>query len=118
MRVAAALTARRCVQTLRTIRVLRGDPNRMRVILPITDPYVVHHGALGSFATVYLPGGRRPPARGLIRVPHFDRPERRRSSVNVHRVSVNVNANRIAHRATGTILTSVGAVMGAGSDWR
>ena len=25
-----------------------------RVILPITDPYVVHHGALGGFATVYL----------------------------------------------------------------
>jgi phosphonoacetate hydrolase len=29
---------------------------RTRVILPITDPYVVHHGALGSYATVYLPG--------------------------------------------------------------
>jgi phosphonoacetate hydrolase len=28
-----------------------------RVILPITDPYVVHHGALGSFALVYLPDG-------------------------------------------------------------
>jgi phosphonoacetate hydrolase len=28
-----------------------------RVILPITDPYVAHHGALGSFATVYLPQG-------------------------------------------------------------
>jgi phosphonoacetate hydrolase len=28
---------------------------RARVILPITDPYVVHHGALGSFATAYLP---------------------------------------------------------------
>jgi phosphonoacetate hydrolase len=28
---------------------------RARVILPITDPYVVHHGALGSYATVYLP---------------------------------------------------------------
>jgi phosphonoacetate hydrolase len=27
---------------------------RARTILPITDPYVVHHGALGSFATVYL----------------------------------------------------------------
>ncbi len=27
---------------------------KTRVILPITDPYVVHHGALGSFATVYL----------------------------------------------------------------
>jgi phosphonoacetate hydrolase len=30
-------------------------PASARVILPITDPYVVHHGALGSFATVYLP---------------------------------------------------------------
>ena len=28
-----------------------------RVILPITDPYVVHHGAHGSFALVYLPQG-------------------------------------------------------------
>jgi len=28
---------------------------RARVILPITDPYVVHHGALGSFATIYAP---------------------------------------------------------------
>jgi phosphonoacetate hydrolase len=27
---------------------------KARVILPITDPYVVHHGALGSFATVYV----------------------------------------------------------------
>ena len=29
---------------------------RTRVILPITDPYVLHHGALGSYATVYLYG--------------------------------------------------------------
>jgi phosphonoacetate hydrolase len=28
--------------------------DKARVILPITDPYVVHHGALGSFALVYL----------------------------------------------------------------
>ncbi len=34
--------------------VASGDGSA-RVILPITDPYVVHHGALGSFATVYLP---------------------------------------------------------------
>lgn len=27
----------------------------LRVILPITDPYTVHHGALGSFASVHLP---------------------------------------------------------------
>lgn len=33
-----------------------------RVILPITDPYVVHHGALGSFATVYLPDSCDPAA--------------------------------------------------------
>jgi phosphonoacetate hydrolase len=26
-----------------------------RVVLPITDPYVVHHGALGSFAWVHVP---------------------------------------------------------------
>jgi phosphonoacetate hydrolase len=31
-----------------------------RVILPITDPYVAHHGALGSFAQVHVP-----PANGL-----------------------------------------------------
>jgi phosphonoacetate hydrolase len=29
---------------------------KAKVILPITDPYVVHHGALGSYATVYLYG--------------------------------------------------------------
>ncbi len=28
-----------------------------KVILPITDPYVVHHGALGSFAMIYLAPG-------------------------------------------------------------
>ncbi len=35
---------------------------RARVILPITDPYVVHHGALGSYATVYLPADADPVA--------------------------------------------------------
>ncbi|MEE2614032.1 MAG: phosphonoacetate hydrolase [Verrucomicrobiota bacterium] len=29
----------------------------IRVICPITDPYVVHHGALGSAVTIYLPDG-------------------------------------------------------------
>src|SRR5258706_4528633 len=38
-------------------------PGRARVILPITDPYVVHHGALGSFATIYL----EPLERELVR---------------------------------------------------
>ena len=33
-----------------------------RVILPITDPYVKHHGALGSYATVFLQPQISPPA--------------------------------------------------------
>jgi phosphonoacetate hydrolase len=33
-----------------------------QVILPITDPYVKHHGALGSYATVFLKPGTSPAA--------------------------------------------------------
>jgi phosphonoacetate hydrolase len=33
-----------------------------RVILPITDPYVVHHGSLGGFARVYCYGETTPDA--------------------------------------------------------
>jgi phosphonoacetate hydrolase len=36
---------------------------KARVILPITDPYVVHHGALGSFATIYVEGSDRDKVR-------------------------------------------------------
>jgi phosphonoacetate hydrolase len=45
-----------------------------RVILPITDPYVVHHGALGSFATCYLPAGADSAAlcASLARVPGIE----------------------------------------------
>merc|ERR1712228_5885 len=28
--------------------------DRIRIICPITDPYVVHHGSLGSFVYVYI----------------------------------------------------------------
>ena len=31
-----------------------------RVILPITDPYAAHHGALGSYAVVHVPEGIQP----------------------------------------------------------
>lgn len=43
------------------VRRLLGRPavpdadDGIRVILPITDPYTVHHGALGSFASIYVP---------------------------------------------------------------
>ncbi len=45
-----------------------------RVILPITDPYVVHHGALGSFATVYLssPVSVRDAAARIAAIPGID----------------------------------------------
>ncbi len=40
--------------------------SKARVILPITDPYVVHHGALGSFALVYLPAAEAGAVAGRI----------------------------------------------------
>lgn len=43
------------VQFIETI--LENAGIKSRVILPITDPYVVHHGALGSYGTVYLSNG-------------------------------------------------------------
>jgi phosphonoacetate hydrolase len=43
------------------------------VILPITDPYVVHHGALGSYATVHVAAGAAEAARTLLaRLPGVD----------------------------------------------
>ena len=36
------------------------------VVLPITDPYVVHHGALGSFAWVHLASGELQHAREIL----------------------------------------------------
>ena len=45
-----------------------------RVILPITDPYVVHHGALGSYATVYLsmPAMRDDALRRIAAIPGIE----------------------------------------------
>lgn len=44
------------------LRTLGVPADGLRVILPITDPYTVHHGALGSFASVHLPDGVDPDA--------------------------------------------------------
>jgi phosphonoacetate hydrolase len=45
-----------------------------RVILPITDPYVAHHGSLGSFATIYVSNGGRAPdiVRRVRELPGID----------------------------------------------
>ena len=46
---------------------------KTKVILPITDPYVVHHGALGSFATVYAYGPKpQDVARHIASQPGID----------------------------------------------
>ena len=37
-----------------------------RVVLPITDPYVMHHGALGSFAWIHLPDDQLERARHAL----------------------------------------------------
>ncbi|MFG2887534.1 phosphonoacetate hydrolase [Streptomyces sp. NPDC048297] len=47
---------------LRDILDKRLGADAARVVLPITDPYAVHHGALGSYATVHLPDGTDLPA--------------------------------------------------------
>jgi phosphonoacetate hydrolase len=49
--------------------------HQARVILPITDPYVVHHGALGSFALVYLsgaPGAARAVSERIAAIPGIE----------------------------------------------
>ena len=52
------------VQFIETILAEAGI--KSRVILPITDPYVVHHGALGSYGTVYLDNENIAPAKGVL----------------------------------------------------
>jgi len=44
---------------LQTILDARFGSSVARVLLPITDPYVVHHGSLGSYATLYAPDPSR-----------------------------------------------------------
>jgi phosphonoacetate hydrolase len=45
---------------------LDGEVRGARVVLPITDPHVVHHAALGSCAWVYVPAPERDRARELL----------------------------------------------------
>src|SRR5712691_6215217 len=44
----------------------RAGMHDARVVLPITDPYVVHHGALGSFAWVHVDAAQLSRARDAI----------------------------------------------------
>ncbi|QBX34313.1 phosphonoacetate hydrolase [Paracoccus liaowanqingii] len=55
---------------------------RARVILPITDPYVAHHGALGAFATIHVPSDVDPVvvADALARIEGMDQVLTRREA--------------------------------------
>ena len=44
----------------------RAGVPQARVVLPITDPYVVHHGALGSFAWIHVGAAHLARARDAI----------------------------------------------------
>ena len=67
---------------------------RARVILPITDPYVVHHGALGSYATVYLSGG----TEAATLAARIERAARHRGGAAASRGGVPLRAARRPHR--------------------
>lgn len=54
-----------CVIYLEDVLEAAGIPD-FHVVLPITDPYVVHHGALGSFAWIHLPERYRAQARETL----------------------------------------------------
>jgi phosphonoacetate hydrolase len=56
-----------CVHYLEDVLAAAGV-REYHVVLPITDPYIVHHGALGSFAWVYVPPGERERARAAVAV--------------------------------------------------
>ncbi|HEX2547085.1 MAG TPA: phosphonoacetate hydrolase [Ramlibacter sp.] len=60
---------------LQDVLDLEYGPGATRVLLPITDPYVVHHGALGSFATVYVKDAsvRGEAAALLAKLPEVER---------------------------------------------
>ena len=51
-----------------------------RVILPITDPYVAHHGALGSFAVIHLP----PPASAGLKAKVLNHLARREGITEIY----------------------------------
>jgi phosphonoacetate hydrolase len=89
---------------------------KARVILPITDPYVVHHGALGSFALVYLPAdAQRTVAERIAALPGIESvltraeaaaqfelpPDRIGDLVVVSRLDTVVGTSRAKHDLSG-----------------
>jgi phosphonoacetate hydrolase len=68
-------TGRPNIVFLQDVLDIEYGPGSTRVLLPITDPYVVHHGALGSYATVYIKDAalRAEAARRIAALPEVER---------------------------------------------
>jgi phosphonoacetate hydrolase len=82
-----------------------------RVILPITDPYVVHHGALGSYATVYLHADHVERATTCLRVvPGVERVLTRAEAARTFQLP----ADRIGDLV---VLSDRDTVLGRTPDW-
>ena len=98
------------VEYLESLLREEGVPDA-RVILPITDPYVVHHGALGSYATVYVePESLERAARVLAEVPGVEAVHTREEAAGLYQLP----PDRIGDLV---VLADGGTVLGRTPDW-
>ena len=91
--------------------ILEAAGIEARVILPVTDPYVVHHGALGSYATVYLGAADLPRARKLLeQVPGVERVLARQEAALEYALPPDLIGDLV-------LLADRGTVLGKTPDW-
>ena len=98
------------VQFIETQLVAAGIAEA-RVILPITDPYVVHHGALGSYATVYIDDDHIEQAAAILRaIPGVEKVHTREQAA----VAYQLPPDRIGELV---VLSDQDTVLGRTPDW-
>ncbi len=98
------------VEFLETLLEKEGNI-KSRVILPITDPYVVHHGALGSYGTVYLEDEYTEKAKDIIQnVPGMELVLTKNEAVE----RFNLPGNLIGELV---VLSDEETVIGRSEDW-
>lgn len=98
------------VQFIETQLVAAGIAEA-RVILPITDPYVVHHGALGSYATVYIDDAHTARATAILRaIPGVEQVLSREQAVATYQLP----PDRIGELV---VLADQDTVLGRTPDW-
>ncbi len=91
--------------------ILESAGIEARVILPVTDPYVVHHGALGSYATVYLGAADLPRARALLeQVPGVERVLAKQEAALEYALPPDLIGDLV-------LLADRGTVLGKTPDW-